>query len=367
MHVLCIEDDIGLQYLLRKSLQAENIEVTLESDGEKGLFRCQQIRYDLIVVDNDLPTLTGLEVILRLKASQNSTPIIMVTGAGNEEVAVEALRAGAANYLVKDTAGGYLKLLPTVIRQVINEQEAEKRHREAELALHLEQERSIILRKFIQDASHEFRTPLTQIRNACYLLGKAHHEPKADQFVVRIEESVDMIVDLVDELTKLAMLDSVSSLKLVEADLSILLRDVISRRQHLIAEKQIQFQLDYPDETLEVLADSSLLGEALFELLDNACQFSSPNGKISLMIRRQDLTAVITIEDNGAGISDDHLVHVFSRFYRVDEAHSTRGFGLGLPIAERIIDLHHGKIDIQSALGTGTTVIVQIPISSKGF
>jgi diguanylate cyclase (GGDEF)-like protein len=144
--VLYMEDDRGQAYLVRKALEREGFRVDLARDGSEGLTRHAVEPYDVLIVDQNMPELSGLEVIRRLAAEAGQPPIIMLTGAGNEGVAVEAMKLGASDYLTKDAAGVYLELLPTILRRTLGQRRGQVEQKEAVAAL--EQERSQILSIF---------------------------------------------------------------------------------------------------------------------------------------------------------------------------------------------------------------------------
>lgn len=130
IRVLYMEDDVGLARLLQRRLQQVGYIVDIAPDGEQGLAMYEDGSYDVVAVDQNMPVHSGLEVI-RIMASQGVLPpMIMVTGTGDEETAVEAMKLGAGDYIVKDVDGGYLELLPTVIEQVLDQRQLseEKRH-----------------------------------------------------------------------------------------------------------------------------------------------------------------------------------------------------------------------------------------------
>ena len=122
IRVLYMEDDPGLAALLRKSLERRGYEVDIAVSGKKGLAKLESAPYDILLVDYFMPELGGIDVIRALSEKQKLIPVIMVTGEGNEEVAVEALRLGAADYIVKDVQMKYLELLPAVIERVLSSQ-----------------------------------------------------------------------------------------------------------------------------------------------------------------------------------------------------------------------------------------------------
>lgn len=127
--ILLVEDDMGLARLCIKRLVRAGYIVDHASDGEKGLARYETGNYDVIVLDHNMPVYDGLEVIRRMAVLGSLPPIVMITGAGNEQVAVEAMKLGARDYIVKDVEGGYLDLLPTVIERALRQQSIEEHMR----------------------------------------------------------------------------------------------------------------------------------------------------------------------------------------------------------------------------------------------
>jgi len=120
--ILYMEDDPGLSVLLQKILARQGYTVDLAANGEEGLARTRSTAYDLLLVDYHMPVLGGIDVMRALTSAGNVTPLIMVTGEGNVEVAVEALKLGAADYIAKDVQMKYLELLPAIIEKVIAKQ-----------------------------------------------------------------------------------------------------------------------------------------------------------------------------------------------------------------------------------------------------
>ncbi len=126
VRVLLMEDDAGLARLCQKRLARSGCKVDHALDGEQGLALHQAGDYDIVLLDHSMPVYDGLEVIRRIASSARPTPAVMVTGAGSEQIAVEALRLGARDYVIKDVEGGYLDLLPTVIERVLRQEKADR-------------------------------------------------------------------------------------------------------------------------------------------------------------------------------------------------------------------------------------------------
>ena len=135
IQILYIEDDVGAARLFQKTMTRAGYQVDLARDGGEGLLMAQSKAYDVVTVDQRMPIYDGLEVIRQLAARGPLGPTIMVTANGDEKVAVEAMKLGASDYLVKDPGGGYLALLPTVIEQVLKKQRLIEEREQAMRAL----------------------------------------------------------------------------------------------------------------------------------------------------------------------------------------------------------------------------------------
>jgi len=121
--ILYMEDDVGLARLLQRKLERAGYQVDLAHNGAEGLAMFKASSYDVVAVDQKMPGHDGLEVIRILSSNGTLPPTIMITGTGNEQIAIEAMKLGASDYIVKDVDGGYLELLPTVIEQVLYQQQ----------------------------------------------------------------------------------------------------------------------------------------------------------------------------------------------------------------------------------------------------
>ncbi|MCB0179987.1 MAG: hybrid sensor histidine kinase/response regulator [Anaerolineae bacterium] len=135
IRILYMEDDAGLARLFKKKLERAGFSIDLAPDGETGLIMAAAARYDVIAVDQNMPVYDGLAIIRRLADRGPLPPTIMITGSGNEQIAIEAMKLGASDYIVKDGDGRYLELLPTVIEQVLVKERLIRERHEAILSL----------------------------------------------------------------------------------------------------------------------------------------------------------------------------------------------------------------------------------------
>jgi two-component system, OmpR family, phosphate regulon sensor histidine kinase PhoR len=223
-----------------------------------------------------------------------------------------------------------------------------------------------IRRDFVANVSHELRTPLSILRGYIEVL---FDEPEASrEELTRIlsimERHSKRLQRLVDDLLSLAQLESShAELEISVVRMDELFNNLIRDWKEKLTGKNLKVIVDLPSETLMLRADGTRLEEVLHNLLDNAVKFSPENGEIRLRGTRCGSNVVLSVADNGIGISKEHLPRIFERFYRADKArsHELGGTGLGLAIVKHIAQLHGGRVEADSELGHGTTIRVVLP------
>jgi two-component system, OmpR family, phosphate regulon sensor histidine kinase PhoR len=223
-----------------------------------------------------------------------------------------------------------------------------------------------IRRDFVANVSHELRTPLSILRGYIEVL---FDEPEASrEELTRIlsimERHSKRLQRLVDDLLSLAQLESShAELEISVVRMDELFNNLIRDWKEKLTGKNLKVIVDLPSETLKLRADGTRLEEVLHNLLDNAVKFSAENGQILLGGTRCGSNVVLSVADNGIGISKEHLPRIFERFYRADKARSRElgGTGLGLAIVKHIAQLHGGRVEAESELGNGTTIRMILP------
>lgn len=226
------------------------------------------------------------------------------------------------------------------------------------------------LTQFTADASHELRTPLAVIQSQMELaLGKPR-TPEAYQQTLEIcLKSSDRMRSLIDGLLMLARTDAERlELRPVPVDLRDIAEDAVNQLQEKATAAGVELECVVPEDNLMVLADSRFLTQIPTNLIDNAIQYTSAGGKISVEVRREGELAVLMVKDTGCGIAAEHLPHLFERFYRVDAGRSRRhgGSGLGLAICRGLAEAHHGTITCASKPGEGSVFRVCLPLIPEG-
>ena len=223
-----------------------------------------------------------------------------------------------------------------------------------------------IRRDFVANVSHELRTPLSILRGYIEVLLDEPETPREElaRIFSIMERHSKRLQRLVHDLLSLAQLESSQAkLELGVVQMDELFNNLIRDWKEKLSAKSLRVIVDLPSAALTLRADGTRLEEVLHNLLDNAVKFSHESGQIHLRATRCGSNVVLSVADNGIGISKEHLPRIFERFYRADKARSRElgGTGLGLAIVKHIAQLHGGRVEAESELGNGTTIRVILP------
>lgn len=217
--------------------------------------------------------------------------------------------------------------------------------------------------RFVADASHELRAPLTAIQANIELLERRDDMPSAErqQAISEVSRESRRLVRLVADLLALARADAGVPLRRDGVELDRVALDAVADARHLGRGQRIEIGTLEPT---QIEGDLDRLKQLLIILLDHAVKYTSSTGTITVGLRRAGAKAEITVQDTGGGIPPEDLPRVFDRFYRADRrrARDPGGTGLGLPIARWIAEQHGGYIELASAPGQGTTATVRLPV-----
>lgn len=229
-------------------------------------------------------------------------------------------------------------------------------------------------KRFIADASHEMRTPLTILKGDVEVaLNRPRSVEEYKETLHLVNQTTDRLTSLVEELFLLARADNHQDpLQVKPIDMSKLLATQVSALQSKAANKKISLGLDIPD-TLPMTADPDKLARLFINLIDNAIKYSHQGDTVNVSATQQNGQVRVAVTDTGPGIPAEHLEHLFERFYRVDKARSRQdnsangssGAGLGLSIAQWLAEIHNGRIEVTSQMQKGTTFTVWLPLEKE--
>lgn len=218
------------------------------------------------------------------------------------------------------------------------------------------------MRRFMGDAAHELKTPIAVLRARTDVALQRPRAPAEYQETLQgVSNEAERLGSLVENMLVLARIDAGQwPVHKGKVFLDGILMDAVQSATALGEGKNVQVEIGAL-EAAAVTGDPTLLRQLFMILLDNAVKFTPEGGKVVVNAERNGRRSRVTITDTGVGIPASALPHVFERFFRADQARSRGGAGLGLPIARWIVDVHRGRIDVQSKEGEGTSVRVTLP------
>jgi len=220
-------------------------------------------------------------------------------------------------------------------------------------------------RELVANVSHDLRTPLASLQGYLETLALKADQltdvVKKDYINIALQHS-EHLRKLITELFELSTLENQGTqLHFEPFSMSELVHDVTHKFQLKARDKNLKLSIHIPEKPAFVSADIGLIQRVLENLIENALKYTPPGGQIGITLMSGGNSIATSISDNGQGIPEDDLPHIFDRFYRVDKHRNTDGTGLGLAIANRIIQLHNSTIDVASRPDIGTTFSFQLP------
>lgn len=253
-----------------------------------------------------------------------------------------------------------LRFLSQMFANVQDRQRAE----EQTVALAAERRHVNLLKEFISNISHDIKTPLTAINNNLYLLERSKDEEDKQRFSKNIRSQIFLLDNTIQDILTMSRLDTLQELDFEPTDINRLLRELENRLEMLIERKGVHVSLHPGQEMPEVLLDRDEIDRALMQIIQNAITYTERDGKIVVWTSAKNGEVTIGVEDTGIGISDEDIELIFERFFRADRARDTAtgGTGLGLAIAKRIIEMHGGRIEVESEIGRGSIFRVKLPL-----
>ena len=329
--------------------------------------------FELILADYSLPSFDGLEALQIAREVCPDLPFIIISGALGEELAIETLKSGATDYILKHRLE---RLVPSVQRALRESAEREARkqaERDLELLLQREQEArrkaeeaSRLKDEFLATVSHELRTPLNAIYGWATMLrsGKLSEEYAVNAVEI-IERNARIQIQLIEDLLDVSRMVSGNLRLEIEAiDPETVIRAAVDAVRPAADAKSIEITTELDSKIRMVFADASRLQQILWNLLSNAVKFTQNGGRVSVSLRPKTNAIEISVKDTGAGISPEFLPFVFERFRQAEQA-TTRvhgGLGLGLAIVKNLVEMHGGSIIAESeGIGLGSTFTVILP------
>jgi signal transduction histidine kinase len=386
--ILLVDDEAAVVETLRGILELDGFDVIATTSGAEAVDLIRGEHFDVLLTDLRIDSFDGTQLVGELKDAGSDTSAIILTGFGSLDSAIGALRQGAYDYLLKPC--DVLELRTTVSRAIERTRLAmELRQRVRDLeqanetirALNLELEarvdvataelrEQITLRdEFMSTVSHDLKAPLTFIKGMASLRRRRaqpvpENQPLLDA-LQQIEACAGRMAQQLDELVDASRLQAGTPIELQRqpVDLLELARKAVVERQQTSDRHVISVSTDLPE--LIGTWDGVRLGRVFDNLLDNAVKYGPRGGTVEVSVRSEAGLAILSVSDRGEGIPAADLPHIFERFRRGRNVEGRiPGTGIGLAGVQRIVELHHGTISVDSSLGEGTTFTIRLPLGA---
>ena len=360
LDILIVDDSPEDRETYRRFLSpaAGEFQIAEAETGEEGLAACRTQPPDCILLDYNLPDLNGIEFLAQLvdQAAPYPSAVVMLTGHGNEAIAVEAMKKGAQDYLIKGdiTSAELNRAVRNAIEKMSLTRAMEQQRRELERS-------NRELEQFAYAASHDMQAPLRHIQGFCELLQRRYQgklDKEADEFIDYIVKSVRHMQALVSDLLNFSRAGT-QQLKLESTDFNDVVQHARENLDTVIQDSGGQVTFD-PLPTIS--ADRTQMVQLLQNLISNGIKYhgdAAPRVHLSAKVQKRQVR--FSVRDNGIGIEPAYTEEIFKIFTRLHGESEYPGTGIGLATCEKIVDRHGGKLWVESQPGQGSVFYFTIP------
>ncbi|MBC3541147.1 ATP-binding protein [Rufibacter sediminis] len=392
------EDDFVITRDIIQDIPGRHYHLDWTASFPEALALIREKKHDVYLVDFFLGAHDGLELITKAVEEGTTAPFILLTGQTDRETDEKAMRAGAQDYLVKGTFNPYdlersirysiehaksltqIQTLNAQLEQRVEErtqelaeaiQKLENTNRilyEAQLdiekALQKEKELNELKSRFVTTASHEFRTPLSTVLSSASIIARyktTEEDDKRLKHVDRIKSAVQNLTVILNDFLSISRIEEGKVYNIPSTfNLVAFVKESVEEMQALVKEGQkILYQHQGEQELVEL--DKQLLKNILINLLSNASKYSAEGKNVHLATSITPQKVTITVQDEGIGIPAQDQTHLFTPFFRAQNATNIQGTGLGLNIVKRYVEVMDGTLEYQSVLDKGTTFTITFP------
>jgi signal transduction histidine kinase len=366
--VLVVDDEVGIRMGTRRILQNfkvdypfmdEHIEfVVLEAGtGEDAIEIIDRDMPDIILLDNKLPGIQGIEVLEYVKKKLYDIVVVMITSYASLELAVKATRDGAYDFIPKPFTPQELRSsLENITKQLFLKRMTQKMNKEGKQ----------IRFQFLSVLSHELKAPLNAIEGYLKIMDERQFGDNIHAYQEMINRSLDrvtgmrsLIMDLLD-LTKIESGSPVQNFQ--PTDITAIARLSLDTMRPYAIQKDVDIYLN-TKESVIMEADSKEIEIILNNLISNAVKYNKQGGRVDIFIKQEKGKIKIIVIDSGIGMTDEEKSRLFQDFVRIknQKTRNITGSGLGLSILKKIVEMYHGEIEVQSVPDQGTTFTITLP------
>ena len=364
--ILVVDDEPDQRSLLQAELEKlpdVALKVNCAADGDEALNMMKVSSFDLVFLDYRLPPTDGLDILDRIRQHYPKTAVVMTSAAGNEQIAVTAMKKGAMDYLTQRALRQ--ADLSQLLRRVIEIRDLINQNMELRQVNQMKNE-------FIANVSHELRTPLTVVIGYANTMKDGSLGPLSEAQQKALGSIVERSEGLLATLNNILRIRDVhegrKQLLLKPVDLGRLIAAQIERAGKEVRRKKLKLSTELAKADIWILADEEKLGDVVDNLLSNAIKFSPAEGPLRVTLSLEKGRAHLTVEDAGPGVPPENLPHIFDAFFAAGQGPTREypGLGLGLSLSKQIIETVDGRIWLDSrGAGRGTAAHLDLPLCEK--
>ena len=350
--ILIVDDSLTARAVFQDYLQSVGHRVQEAENGRQALDLLQKQSFDLVLSDIDMPEMDGLTFLKALRRTYSLTelPVIMLTSHDSSEKIVEALDAGANDYITKSAEASVL--FARIRNQLITKRLEEAAQSAAQEAEHANSAKSI----FLANMSHEIRTPMNAILGFTQIMGRASDLPEHHRKAIKtIEQSGEHLLGLINDILDISKIEAGhEQLNQTDFNLHEMVQGLGTMFEMRCRQNDLVWKLEADVAAGLVHGDEGKLRQVLINLLGNAVKFTS-KGEVRLKVQKRDEDQVyFEVCDAGPGIPEEKQASIFEPFHQEEAGMRQGGTGLGLAISRRQTELMGGKIDLESTPGAGS-------------
>lgn len=365
--ILVVDDEPGIREGCRRVLEPEGYFVETAATGEEGIRKLQEQPFDLVLLDVVMPDVRGIDLLGQIYGLAPDIVCIVITGYATVELAVQAIKAGAYDFLAKPFRSDVLLI---TVQKGLERRRLQALEREAAELARAREEMERLDRfktQFMLTVAHELRAPLNALQSFLVAIEQGYIPPDQQREVLqRAIERTQELLELVNDLLKLA---AVKAAEGAEKRQPLSLAEVLEKTFALLKvqaeEKGVACTLEISNRP-QVYAHPDQMAQLWTNLISNGIRYTPPGGRVRVTLEEKDGWAIGTVEDTGIGIAPEDQEKIFEEFYRTPQAKKMEphGSGLGLPLVKRIVEGHGGTIEVESALGKGSRFSFRLPVYS---
>jgi signal transduction histidine kinase len=366
--ILIVDDEQGIRTGIKRGLRNFTVSFPFHDDdfkydileaetGEEAIKIIDKGKIDIVLLDNKLPGVEGVEVLQYIKNKDFDLAVMMITSYASIDLAVKATNNGAFNFMPKPfTKDELTSAVESITKHLFLKRMTRKMHAEGKK----------IRFRFLSVLSHELKSPLNAVEGYLQIMKDRQagndivaYDKMIERSLERIKAMRNLIMDMLDftRVENGKKVRNISKIELVE-----IARTAIETIEHDAQSKNIQIITHFP-EKLIVEADASEMEIIFNNLLSNAVKYNKKNGEISFELKAANKQIVITVQDTGIGMTEEEKAHLFEEFMRAknDKTRNITGTGLGLSIMKKVVDLNKGRVEVKSEPDKGSKFTVFLP------